>query len=83
MSSGSIWRYSGLVTNTSPVVISKAFAKHADSPKGCKFCGRCPLVEARCVEEEPPLRQVAGGDFVRCHLVGDDGAPATGEYLLC
>lgn len=55
----------------------------ADSPKGCKFCGRCPLVEARCVEEEPPLRQVAGGDFVRCHLVGDDDAPATGEYLLC
>ncbi len=33
----------------------------ADSPEGCKFCGRCPLVEPRCVEEEPLLRDLRGG----------------------
>ena len=50
----------------------------ADSPEGCKFCGRCPLVEPRCVEEEPPMSCVSGGGLVRCHLVdGDAGPPPT------
>ncbi len=48
----------------------------ADSPGGCKFSGRCPLVEARCRDQEPPLRQVGEAGLVRCHLVGDDGSPA-------
>ena len=42
-------------------------------PPGCRFSGRCPFVEERCRREEPPLRAVAGGQKVACHLVGDDG----------
>ncbi|MES2623967.1 MAG: oligopeptide/dipeptide ABC transporter ATP-binding protein [Pseudomonadota bacterium] len=36
---------------------------------GCRFAGRCPLVEARCREERPLLREVAPGHQVACHLV--------------
>ena len=28
----------------------------ASSPKGCKFAPRCPYVQPRCEQEEPPLR---------------------------
>ncbi|NUN51514.1 MAG: ABC transporter ATP-binding protein [Planctomycetaceae bacterium] len=45
-----------------------------DLPEGCKFCTRCPVVEPRCWTEEPPLREVAPGHRVRCHLV--PGTPA-------
>ena len=41
----------------------------AESPLGCKFCGRCPLAEQRCFDEEPVLRQIEEGHYVRCHLV--------------
>jgi dipeptide transport system ATP-binding protein len=38
-------------------------------PPGCAFHGRCPLVQARCKEEVPLLREVAGRR-VACHVVG-------------
>ncbi|MEE2753249.1 MAG: oligopeptide/dipeptide ABC transporter ATP-binding protein [Candidatus Latescibacterota bacterium] len=41
----------------------------ADSPVGCKFSGRCPLTEKRCFHEEPELKEVTPGHYVRCHLV--------------
>lgn len=41
----------------------------AESPTGCKFCGRCPLTEQRCIDEEPELRMIDEGHYVRCHLV--------------
>jgi len=37
-------------------------------PPGCRFHTRCPYVEARCKVEEPPLKQVASGQWVACHL---------------
>jgi len=37
-------------------------------PPGCRFHTRCPYVEARCKVEEPPLQEVAPGQFVACHL---------------
>ncbi len=37
-------------------------------PPGCRFHTRCPYVEARCRVEEPPLKQVASGQWVACHL---------------
>jgi oligopeptide/dipeptide ABC transporter ATP-binding protein len=42
----------------------------AESPVGCKFSGRCPLTENRCIHEEPELRELSAGHYVRCHLVG-------------
>jgi len=45
-----------------------------DMPAGCKFCTRCDRAEQRCLVEEPALREVGEGHFVRCHLV--DGGTA-------
>ncbi len=39
-----------------------------DFPAGCKFCNRCESVEDRCRVEEPPLREIRKGHWVRCHL---------------
>lgn len=41
----------------------------ANAPSGCKFSGRCPLTEQRCIEAEPDLVDIGGGHLVRCHLV--------------
>ena len=37
-------------------------------PAGCPFHPRCPIAEARCRTETPPLREVAPGHFAACHL---------------
>jgi len=34
----------------------------------CAFAARCPRATDRCLAESPPLRQVAPGHSVRCHL---------------
>lgn len=38
-------------------------------PPGCKFQGRCRLVEGRCRDEEIPLYQVNDAHWVRCWKV--------------
>jgi oligopeptide transport system ATP-binding protein len=38
-------------------------------PPGCKFQGRCPLVEDRCRREEIEVYQVSQGHTVRCWKV--------------
>ena len=37
-----------------------------DLPKGCKFGPRCKYCEQRCIEEEPEMKEVMPGQFVRC-----------------
>ena len=39
-----------------------------DIPKGCSFNTRCPYKTDRCMEEDPIMREVAPGHYVRCHL---------------
>ncbi len=40
-------------------------------PSGCKFHPRCPISDGtRCVTEEPELREVQPGHWVRCHYAG-------------
>ena len=43
-------------------------------PQGCAFHPRCPLVQDICRTERPPLREIASGHFVACHV-----ATGTGE----
>ena len=33
-----------------------------DPPGGCRFAPRCPRAAQRCVEQDPPLRNVNGSD---------------------
>jgi len=49
-------------------------------PPGCKFQGRCPLVEARCREHEIAFFDAGQGHQVRCWKVmdGRDGLSADG-----
>ncbi len=37
-------------------------------PPGCHFHTRCPYAEARCKVESPPLKEIAPGHVVACHL---------------
>ncbi len=37
-----------------------------DLPKGCKFAPRCKYATERCLNEEPPLIQVAEDQEIRC-----------------
>lgn len=35
-------------------------------PLGCKFSTRCPYRTKKCIREEPALKEIEGGRFVRC-----------------
>ena len=39
-----------------------------DPPPGCPFAPRCPLAEARCQREDPPLVELPTGARLRCHF---------------
>jgi peptide/nickel transport system ATP-binding protein len=40
-------------------------------PSGCKFHPRCPFNDKqKCVAEEPDLREIKPGHWVRCHYAG-------------
>lgn len=47
-------------------------------PQGCRFCTRCMYAEARCHQEEPAMREIKKGHFVRCHKVLDEGGEQFG-----
>ncbi len=40
----------------------------ANPPKGCRFAPRCPYAKDICLEEEPPVIEVAPGHFSKCHF---------------
>ncbi len=42
-------------------------------PKGCPFCTRCPRhIGAICDNEVPPVQQVNGRHFIKCHISLDE-----------
>ena len=40
-------------------------------PKGCRFAPRCPLADAHCRVEAPPLEEIEAGHWASCWKVGD------------
>ena len=45
-----------------------------EQPKSCPFAPRCPFVVDRCLQENPPLLQVAPGHEVACWVDAKTGA---------
>jgi peptide/nickel transport system ATP-binding protein len=48
------------------IVLQGEIPDPIDPPPGCRFASRCPLVEPRCREQEPPLTQRAEGHAAAC-----------------
>jgi oligopeptide/dipeptide ABC transporter ATP-binding protein len=40
-----------------------------DVPPGCSFNTRCPLKTARCLVDDPVMREIAPNHFARCHNI--------------
>lgn len=45
--------------------------KPHEIPPGCRFSNRCPSMIPECEKEEPRLREIVPGHFVRCIRAGD------------
>ncbi len=48
----------------------------SEFPQGCRFSGRCPLADARCAAEQPPLADIGDGRQSACWHAGRVGALA-------
>ncbi len=53
------------------VVLKGELPSLLNPPRGCPFCTRCPKAMPLCFEKKPPLRSVAPGHAVACHLYND------------
>ena len=52
-----------------PPVLAGEIPSPIDPPPGCHFHTRCPLVEAQCRVDQPPLEPLGGGGrLVACHV---------------
>ena len=45
-------------------------------PSGCKFHPRCPIAQAICVQEAPPLKEWQPGHLVACHFALENAGQA-------
>lgn len=48
------------------IVLQGEIPDPIDPPVGCRFASRCPLVEQRCLDSEPPLVERSPGHAVAC-----------------
>jgi peptide/nickel transport system ATP-binding protein len=56
------------MVRTEPIVLQGEIADPANPPSGCYFHPRCRYSDGtRCVQEEPPLREVVAGHWASCH----------------
>ena len=49
-------------------LLAGEIANPASPPSGCYFHPRCPYAVDECSREEPELRELQPGHFVKCHL---------------
>ena len=49
-------------------LLAGEIANPANPPSGCYFHPRCPYAADECSREEPELRELQPGHFVKCHL---------------
>lgn len=50
------------------IVLQGEIPNPIDPPPGCRFQTRCPLVEQRCREEQPPFVEKAPGHWAACFV---------------
>lgn len=48
--------------------VPEARRRAAVASGGCIYRGRCPLAQAKCGAQTPPLRELSPGHFARCHF---------------
>ncbi|MEQ8393599.1 dipeptide ABC transporter ATP-binding protein [Thalassobaculum sp.] len=53
---------------TTDVVLSGEVPSPMNPPPGCRFHTRCPLAIDKCRSVQPPIKEVAPGHRVACHL---------------
>ena len=51
------------------VLLTGEVSSPINPPKGCVFSTRCPMVKPICLQKRPPLREIAPGHSVACHLL--------------
>ena len=56
------------VTKRERIVLKGDVASPIDVPSGCPFHNRCPVAIEQCRHDIPPLRELAPGHAVACHL---------------
>ena len=54
------------VPKSALAVIEGRVPTPAEFPPGCRFSSRCPLADAHCVAEQPPLAEIAPGHSTAC-----------------